>query len=52
VRDESLRVGQRQPAPAQRPLPYAGDVPVAREPDLPRLGETQAEAALTLRGHG
>ena len=52
VRHESLRVRQRQPASAQRPLPYAGDVPVAREPDLSRLGETQAEAALTLRGHG
>jgi len=52
VRHESLRVRQRQPASAQRPLPQAGDVPVAGEPDLPRLGEAQAEAALTLRGHG
>ena len=51
VRDESLRVGQRQAAAAQRPLPHAGDVPVAREPDLSCLGESQAEAALTLRGH-
>ena len=52
VRHESLRVRQRQPAAAQRPLPHAGDVPVAGEPDLPRFGEAQAEAALTLRGHG
>ena len=52
VRHESLRVRQRQPAAAQRPLPHAGHVPVAGETDLSRLGEAQAEAALTLRGHG
>jgi len=52
VRHESLRVRQRQPAAAQRPLPHASHVAVAGEPDLPPLGESQAEAALTLRGHG
>ena len=52
VRHEPLGVGHRQPAAAQRPLPHAGDVPVAGEPDLPRLGKAQAEPALSLRGHG
>jgi hypothetical protein len=52
VGHESLRVGQRQPAAAQRPLPHAGDVAVAGEPDLPLLGEAKAETALTVRGHG
>ena len=52
VRHESLRVRQRQAAAAQRPLPHAGDVPMAGEPDLPGFGEAQAKAALTLRGHG
>ena len=52
VGHETLRVRQWQLAAAQRPLPHPGDVPVAGEPDLPRLGEAKAEAALTLRGHG
>ncbi len=49
---ESLGVGDRKAAAAQGPLPHPGDVAVAGETDLPRLGEAQPEAALVLRKHG
>ncbi len=49
---EALGVHDGQAAPAQGPFPDAGDVAVAREADLPRLGEAQAEAPLALRKHG
>ena len=37
---EPRRVGHRHPGPAQRPLPHAGHVPVARPAHLAELGET------------
>jgi hypothetical protein len=52
MRDESLGVGQRQPAAPQCPFPHASHVTVAGEPDLPLLGEAQSEAALAVREHG
>jgi len=52
VRRESLRVRQGQPAATERPLPHAGDIAVAGEPDFALFGEAQAEAALALREHG
>ena len=38
---EPLRVHERDVGPAERPLPDAGEVAVAREADLAELGEAQ-----------
>src|SRR4029453_13084144 len=50
---EALGVGDRDAGPPQRPLPDAGDVPVAGEADPAPLGEAEAAPGCGAgAGHG